>query len=165
MTTFQGYLTVSEFRTETTAPGPLVDDCERTHHGYLAAKIRRRSGRINSQLELRYATPFAAPYPDTVVEWVTKLVTLDLYEKVGYQVSAEANAYVVDRAKEALAEVQLAADAQNGLYNLPLRADTNASGVSRGGPRSYSEQSPYVGFDRQAATARGEDAAGRGTGG
>lgn len=158
MAEFAGYMTVAEFRVETTAPGPIVDDCERTHPGYLAARIKRRSGRINTQLELRYATPFAAPYPDTVVEWVTKLVTLDLYEKVGYQASSDQNAYVAERAKEAIAEVQLAADAQNGLYNLPLRADTNASGVSRGGPRAYSEQSPYVGFDRQAAAARTEDA-------
>jgi len=56
----------------------------------------------------------------------------------------------------AVAELKEAADSKDGLFDLPLRADTTATGVSKGGPRGYSEASPYTNLDRQRARRRNE---------
>jgi hypothetical protein len=64
----------------------------------------------------------------------------------------------VQKAKDdALAWLKEAADAKDGLIDLPLRADTTASGISRGGPLAYTETSPYAWTDVQAETGRSED--------
>ena len=47
-------------------------------------------------------------------------------------------------------ELKEAADAEKGLFELPLRAtDTTGSAINAGGPMGYSEQSPYTWTDRQ----------------
>ncbi len=50
-----------------------------------------------------------------------------------------------------------AADSAEGLFELPLRADLETSGVSKGGPLGYTEASPYRWTDRQADDGRNED--------
>jgi hypothetical protein len=60
-------------------------------------------------------------------------------------------------AAEALDEIKEAANAEGGLYDLPLRGDTNQSGITRGAARAYTETSPYVQLDVQAELGHGED--------
>jgi hypothetical protein len=63
------------------------------------------------------------------------------------------------------AQITQAADAVNGLFDLPLTSDTTASGVAKGGPRWYSETSPYVWQALQREVGVGEDEIAEGTSG
>jgi hypothetical protein len=139
-------------------PAEMIQRLEQRSPGWLQTKLNSRSSWIDAKLGKRYAVPFAAPRPEIVLDWLAALVTPEAYAKIGFNPSSEEDkASIIDPADQARDEIDEAADAQNGKYELPLRADTTANGISRGGPRVYSEQSPYVGFDRQAATGRGED--------
>lgn len=154
-----GYLDVAGFGLRSVMPAEMIQRLEQKSPGWLQTTLNDISEEINGKLAKRYAVPFANPAPVVVLRWVAKLVTPEAYAKIGFNPSSEEDkALIIDPADQARDEIDEAADAQNGKYELPLRADTTANGISRGGPRVYSEQSPYVGFDRQAATGRGEDA-------
>lgn len=117
------------------------------------------SDQINARLRKRYAIPQTAPYPETILRWLTKLGTRDSYAKRGWNPTSEQDQASIETAAEnVLKELIEAADSEKGLIELPLRADLQAaSGVSQGGPLFYSEQSPYTGMTRQAQAGRQED--------
>lgn len=117
---------------------------------------------IDSRLVKRYAAPFDSPYPVAVKGWLNRIVTLRCYLRRGVDSGDRQVAEIKLDAENAQAEIKEAADAKDGLYELPLRADTTATGAKRGTPRVYSEASPYVGFDVQQARGRNEDANGSG---
>lgn len=156
------YLSVAEFRTESLMPGSQVDALENEHPGFLAAKLARRSAAIDSRLRKRYAAPFAAPYPDKVIEWLLAGVTLAAYLKLGVDPLDAQIADIKEAAQTADEELKEAADSNTGLFDLPLRADTTDDGISKGGTLGYSEQSPYVWKDVQVDAARGDDERRRG---
>lgn len=159
-----GYLDVTGFALRSVMPAEAVARLEAKSPGWLQTALNDASDAVNALLAKRYAVPFTAPYPSVVLRWVAKLVTLEGYAKLGFNPSsAEDKAAIVDQAVDARKEIAEAADAQNGKYELPLRQDTTVNGVVRGAPTSYSEQSPYVGRDRQATTGRLEDYAAYGS--
>ena len=158
------YLSVEQFRTESLMPGVQVDALEQEHPGFLLAKLTRRSGAIDARLRKRYAAPFADPVPDKVIEWLLAGVTLAAYLKLGVDPLDAQIADIKAAAQLADEELQEAADSEKGLFDLPLRADTADTGISKGAPLGYSEQSPYVHTDMQRSTARSEDERGRGSG-
>jgi hypothetical protein len=133
---------------------------ETTFAGFLDARIAVRSSLINARLQKRYVVPFVPPYPETVLGWLTALVTVDAYKKRGWNPSDAQSAQVVQDAVDALAEMKEAADSAEGLFELPVRENNLTSAVSKGGPLGYSETSPYVGFDLQFETASSEDQGG-----
>lgn len=144
------FQTVTEFKARTILPQASVDLLEAQEPGFLQGALDDWQEEIEARLRPRYATPFAAPVPRTVLRWQTKLVTRDAYHKMGYNPSSQQDRDAIDGAAERCeAELKEAADAKDGLFDLPLRADSTASGISRGGPRVYSEQSPYVWADNQ----------------
>lgn len=153
-----GYMSVAEFRVRTLMPQAAVDQLESREPDFLQTTLNDRSDWINARLRKQYAVPFAAPYPPVVLGWLSSLVTPLAYGKLGWQPSSESDkASILDPATEAKAEIKEAADSKDGLFDLPLRADTTVSGVSRGGPLGYSETSPYAAFDIQRVDASGED--------
>lgn len=154
------YLTVQEFRARTTMPMGDVDEIEQSEEGYILARLTARTARINSQLRKRYTIPFAAPVPEVVLDWLATVVTPDLWLKRGVNPSDAQVAAIFAMADKAWAEIEKAADCETGLYDLPLREDTAATGISQGGPFSSSQASPYAWMDVQRTKATQEDSNG-----
>jgi hypothetical protein len=149
------YHTIATLKLVSVMPSTDIDARESAQAGWIDAKIAEVSGWIDGQLSKRYAVPFVAPYPAAVTRWTNHLVTFELYRRRGWDPQDQEAVMSQEDAATAKAEIQKAADSVTGLYDLPLA--TGASGISKGSPRSYSEQSPYVAFDRQSATGRNED--------
>lgn len=158
-----GYITVERFKDLTTLPAEYVDELEVLRAGWLAAQIDAESAWIDARLGKRYATPFDPISPPVMVErWVAWLVTMNAWSRRGYDPNTADIQPTLDGFKQAKEEIKEAADAVDGLFELPLRSDTTAQGISRGGPRTYSEASPYVAFDDQSCNGRYEDTMGQG---
>lgn len=87
--------------------------------------------------------------------WLTALVTVDAYQKRGWNPDDEQAEQISDARKDALADLKEAAEAQNGLFDLPLKQDNPASAISQGGPYAYSEASPYAWVDAQQEAING----------
>lgn len=150
------YLTVNELKTLITVPSSHVDRCEEVAPGYVASQLVYWSGYIDSRLRKRYAVPFAEPSA-TVRGWLARMVTPRLEVKIGVRPTDQQFAWIEADAKGAFDELAEAADAEKGLYDLPLLGDAGESGLGERGSKVYSEQSPYVGFDVQADIARAQD--------
>lgn len=148
-------LTLEGFKILTAMPPEDVEGVEAKFPGYIAAKIAVSTSRMHARLAKRYATPFASPAPEIVLGWIEAETTPMVYRKRGWNPGDEQAAQIEQDRVDALAEQKEAADAENGLYDLPLRADNNASGISKGEPFGYSEASPYEWTDVQAEAIRG----------
>jgi len=151
------YLTVPEFRVRTVMSNASVDELEVREPGFLDAALSDWSAWIDARLSKRYAAPFTAPYPIVIRKWLDHLVTPEAYTKLGWSPSSVSDQAIVERATRARDEIKEAADSKDGLFELPLRSDTTATGVSKGGPLACSEASPYAWMSKQAATGRSED--------
>jgi hypothetical protein len=158
-------LTLAEFRTRTIMPAADVDALETAFPGFLQAQIDEWTEEIEDRLRKRYAVPFDASSPPRILKrWLTKLVTRDAYAKRGWDPTSKQDEASILRAAERVEEqLKEAADSEEGLYELPLRASDPAGGVSQGAPLGYSETSPYVFTARQAKTGRAEDDSGNGS--
>jgi hypothetical protein len=152
-------LELGGFRTRSIMPSEDVDWLEEHYPGFIVARIAYHEGKMNARLAKRYAVPFSSSSPpDAAVGWIVDLVTLDAYLKRGFNPSAEQDGLIPNAAETAKAEILEAANSETGLFELPLRQDApSSSGVSKGEPFGYSEQSPYTWTDRQReAIADGE---------
>lgn len=157
------YLTDNEFRLLTLLPVNVIDDIETRTPGWLTEQLTSVSSRIDARLTKRYAVPFQSPYPTAVREWLAHIVSWRAYLKRGVNsLDSEAQEYKAQH-DQALKELEEAANSDTGLFELPLRADTTSTGVSKSGTRAYSEQSPYVSQDAKARVAYNEDGSGGGT--
>ncbi len=157
------YLTLDGFTMLSVMPSVFVAEIETVSPGWTLAQLTLESARIDARLSKRYAVPFDLPAPICVQGWLAKIVTESAYRKRGYDpTDAQGRMYVADR-DTAIAEIKESADAIDGLFDLPLRADLTSSGISRGGPKAYSEQSPYVFTDGQSRVGSQEDGNGGGT--
>jgi hypothetical protein len=167
------YLTLAKYKDLTTIPSEFVDEVESRYPGWVAAQLEYWARWIDARLRKRYATPFAAhdatpPTPPTVQGWLARIVNLQVWIKRGIDPSDATFPTLKEDHDNARAEVLETANANEttspgAWFDLPLRADEDGTGISRGGPRSYSEQSPYVWTDRQRDTANDEDANGGGS--
>jgi phage gp36-like protein len=157
------YLTTDEFKTRTLIPGEFVDAIEAVDAGWTLIQLEEASAWIDSRLRKRYAAPFSTPYPVQVLSWLTKIVTIRCLLKGGVRATDEQFVSIEKDADSAKAEILDASNGDAGLFDLPLRSDTTATGISKGGPFGYSEQSPYVWASMQRSTGRSEDSNGRGT--
>jgi len=148
-------INAAAFANYSTMPQAFVDELPA---GWLDAQLDLYTAKVYARLTKRYATPFASPPPIVACGWLAAIVTHKAYLRRGVDPNDLQMVDIKADADAAWAEIKEAADAVEGLFELPLRADTTASGVSKGAPFVYSEQSPYVGFDRKGDTGRSEDA-------
>lgn len=137
-------------------PAEYAAEVEARYEGWLAAQAAYWSAVIDSRLAKRYDTPFTAPYPVAVTGWLARLLDVRVLLKRGVDATDAQFATVAASGEAVLVELKEAADAVNGLFDLPLRSDTTASGVVRPRVQSYSEQSPYTGARVQRDVARTE---------
>ncbi|HSC88275.1 MAG TPA: hypothetical protein VLC09_13425 [Polyangiaceae bacterium] len=156
------FLTPAEFKLRATLPREFIVACEQVEPGWLQKQLEMKTAWIVARLEKRYG-PWSPPYPEIAQGWLTSLVTMSVMLRRGFDPEDKQAADFKEEAAAAKSEIAEAANAETGLFELPLRADTTEGGVSRGGPFGYSEQSPYVAFDQQAAVGRNEDFNGGGT--
>lgn len=142
-----------------------IDAVEGETPGFTNSRLATHSSKIDSRLRKRYIVPFSSlnPYPEAVLEWLTKIVTFELYIKRGVDPSDQSIALVKADKEQAEAELKEASDSQNGLFDLPVPEQSDASAITKGGPLSYSETSPYVFTDIQSLDGRREDQNRRGT--
>lgn len=157
------YQTIEEFKALTLIPTTWVDDLETNSAGFVSAQLAYWSDWLDAQLRKRYAVPFQSPIPITVVGWLNRIVTWRCLIKRGIDPTDQQFAQIVKDSDSAVDEVNRAANSETGLFDLPLRGDILRSGIAYG-TRAYSEQSPYVGFDRQRQVGRQEDENSRGSG-
>lgn len=151
------YLTKDAFAALTLLPAEYISALEGIVPGWVDGQLAYWSGWIDSRLRKRYAVPFSEPYPESVTGWLARIVTVRCWLKRGVDPTDEQFLEVKADHDRAIEEIKEAADALDGLFELPLRADTTASGVSKGGPFSYTEASPYVWTDVQVDAGRAED--------
>ncbi len=157
------YVSVAEFQARSIVPPELIAWVNNRNATWLDAQLTMISGYLDGRLRKRYVVPLQS-VPETVKLWVTSIVTRRLYEFRGVDPTDAQFASIKAEADRAMLEIKEAADAEEGLYDLPLTAATgSASAATKGGPFVYSETSPYVGFDVQREIARQEDLAGYGT--
>lgn len=157
------YLDKDAFAALSTIPAEFLDAIEDVAPGWIDAQLVSWSRQIDARLAKRYAVPFAEPAPDIVTAWLARIVTLQCYMKRGVDPSDIDMDFLRADYQRALDEIKEAADAQFGLFDLPLRADTTKSGISKGGPFAYTEASPYAWTDEQGRVGRGEDSRRGGT--
>lgn len=153
-----GYLTLAEFKLRSTMPSDYVDEIEAAAPGFVLAHVESVSTLdIDSRLRKRYACPFSEPYPEAVKTWCARIVTLACWERRGFDPTDQSMERAVRAAELAKEEIKEAANSNEGLFDLPLRADTVATGIAKGAPLAYSESSPYVWRDVQRDAGRDED--------
>jgi len=157
------YLTLAEFKARSLMPQSDVEALETAASGWVDGQLEYYSRAIDARLRKRYSAPFAAPVPEAVREWLTRIVTVRCFLRRGVDPADPQFAAIADDATEARAEIKEAADSVEGLFDLPILDTADASGVSKGGPLSYTEASPYVWTDKQVDTGRDEDSNGEGT--
>lgn len=158
-------VSVTRFRDLSLMPSEDVDVLEQAYPGHISGRLEIAESWIHARLAKRYATPFSSTSPPSIfVGWVVAIVTLDAYLRRGFNPTSAQDALIERQADTARAEVVEAANAESGLFELPLRQDASASsGATLGGPFGYSEASPYVWTTQQVRRARGEDADGEGS--
>ncbi len=140
------YLILAEYRDKySIVPGSYIDEIETEYAGWIDAKLAMWSQWLDAKLSKRYVTPFSAPVPLIVCGWLARLIDPETMRKRGVDATDLQYADVRQSAIDAMTEVKEAADAVNGLYDLPLLANSPAgsTGIVRPMPRAYSEPSPY----------------------
>jgi hypothetical protein len=151
------YLTIDEFKLETTMANSAVDEVEDVvAPGFVTRKLTTVSALVDARLSKRYSVPFASPFPLAIVRWVTDIVTREVYLKRGVDPNDAAWTIIESAAERAEKELTEAADGAAGLFELPA-TQGGADGVSKGGPRSKTSASPYVWMDEQRRQGRAED--------
>ena len=160
------YLTLASFKLLTVMPPEFLDELDGQQPGWVDARLKARSAWLDSRLRKRYPlVPFVAPFPDAVTNWLQQIVTLECAMRRGVDPSDPQFQEYQKQSDTAQAEVKEAADGELGLFDLPIAAggDAQNSGIGLGGPRAYSEQSPYVFTDVQECAGSQEDCNGSGT--
>lgn len=159
-------ITLDDFKLLSPMPASFVAEVETKTPGYTLARAELALAHIWGKLRKRYDFPTTdtTKTPVIVKGWIVSMVTPLVFLKRGISGTDEQWAEYIKAADAAVAEVNEAADAQNGKFDLPLRNDdTTATGIVAGGPMVYSEASPYVWGDIQLERGRAEDDQGEGT--
>lgn len=154
---------LERFKALTTLADAQVDELDGLYPGWLEVQYAVYGAWLDGRLRKRYAAPFAAPYPLIAEVWLTALITLRANLKLGVRQTDEQFQQAVEDAKVARDDVKEAADAKDGLFDLPLRSDTAEGGIVATATAMQAEHSPYVGFTIQQTLGTAEDQTGRPT--
>ena len=153
------YMTLTDFQARTLMPAVDVSAVEADTAGFFVTRLTAQTARMHARLRKRYPNlPFAGPpYPEAVLEWLTKIVTWEGYQKRGFDPADETMKDVRDAATQADLEIKEAADGVVGLFDLPVADGSSGSAVGKGTPLVYSETSPYRWTGLQRDAGRQED--------
>jgi phage gp36-like protein len=160
------YLTAAAFKERTLLPVSYVEQVIAQAPTFLDLALEERSSYIDALCGKRYAVPFVEPVPNMVKRWLTALVSLDVYMKRGFNPTDDDADLFVKQFDTTITELKEAADAKDGLYQLPLKQDAahaGQSGITKGFSRVYSEGSPFVWKRLQRERGTDEDRKGHGT--
>lgn len=149
------YITDEEFMSLTVMPREDVYQLKVTEPSWLAAQILSFSAMIDGRLSKRYACPFVSPYPEVVRRWVVRLVTPHALMRRGVNALDQMYQAIQDDATKAWEEVTEAANAKEGLWELPLKETDSTNGITRSSTLAYSERDPYSWTDVQVQAVRG----------
>lgn len=136
-------------------PASDIANLDSNEPGFIDAMIAVRTSEIHSRVGKRYVRPFADPIPTVVLGWLGALVTVDMYLKRGTNPQDETLALIKELKDLATSQMKEAADAVEGLFDLPLNDDADPTAITKGEPLSSGDPSPYSWMDRQAAARDG----------
>lgn len=140
-----GYFDVDYLKTMGSVPEAVIDEFEVANPGRLAKMIEAVSRLIDSYLFKRYATPFGDPVPEAVKFHGTQILSHQLRVIIGFDPGSRQDEQIVDARNAAFAWLEQAANARDGLVELPLRepatGEKDASGVARRKARAFSYRS------------------------
>lgn len=147
------YLTIAAYRSKTTVDESLIDLCL-TKGKDVQWWLDGASEEINARLAKRYAVDFNAPgpVPLVILRWLIRLVNIDVWECAGGLPEGREDGWADAARKQVYDDLEKAADAENGLYELPLR-NTDALGssaVNKGAPFVHEDATAYYAFARIA---------------
>jgi hypothetical protein len=137
-----------------------IDSLEGEFAGTVAAVIGDVSAEVSSVLIKRYGQyPDFPDCPVALSSCVAAIVIQRLWETHGASpTNTDKTPQISTAADKAWARIREAADSQNGLVEFSISATDQSSGVTKSGPRSYTEQSPYGWTTAQSQAGREEDA-------
>lgn len=146
------YVTLAELKEGSEFDPIEWDELNTRRPATVTAWLTLTAALINDPLRLRYAVPFEAPYPTTVKAW--QIVLMDakfLRHRRTPGAESTDDSDISTEAKAVTESIAAAADQDRPAHpELPLRSDTSASGVTKGGPMMASFATPYEWFDEQA---------------
>lgn len=123
-------------------------ELEASRPGHLMALSAAISSGVDARLRKRYKVPFGNPAPTNcplkIKMWVADLLTPRAYLSLGVRPSDEQQEAIIAAAKLADSEIKEAADAKEGLFELPLLEGLTASAIDESIPLAYSEQSVFT---------------------
>lgn len=157
------YVTIDYVKIVGSMPAADVDALEALYPGTFVGVVTAVSAMFDARLAKRYAVPFGgdpfepAQVPEAIKWHVAAVVVYTLWKKRGFNPSSDQDALIEKDRDEALAWLKEAADSKDGLVELPLRADSNTSGIIGAKPISAHQASPYAWTDEQAYEGRIED--------
>lgn len=163
------YLDYSGFEGLSALPREYLCELNELHPGWIEQQINYWSRWLDARLRKRYDTPFPAfdavptPTPIEVQGWVARMVSWWVLVKRGVDPNDAQASLIKEDADRAMAEVLEASNGETGMFDLPTSETSDASLVSRGGPMTYAEASPYVYRDVQAEAVVAEHQTGAGT--
>lgn len=152
-----GYVTEQEFIHLTVMAIEDVASMFEADAVWLATQIESVSRMIDGRLAKRYAVPFQSPIPEVVKLWVVRMVTPKFYLRRGVNPRDAQFEVIQEDGQKAWAEVTEAADAKDGLFELPIKQSDETNGITRGFTRAYSERSPYTWTTKQRRAAQDEE--------
>lgn len=150
------YLTLVQYRAITTLDGSIVDLCVAKGKD-VQRWLDLSSAHIRSRLVKRYLIDWTEvanqPVPDKIIEWLILLVDIPVCKCTGAVPEGRVDDWVREDEKRVNDELKEAADADNGLFELPLR-ETGPSAVYIGVPHVVASQMPWDYYDRLARERR-----------
>jgi phage gp36-like protein len=151
----KSYLTSIEEFTDRSEFGPdLATRLESLRPGHLMRLAASVSAEVDVRLGKRYARPIPNP-PEIVKTWCAALMTPRAFRALGTNPSDAQQQDITAAQVTALQELKEAADAANGLFDLPLSAADSKSGIKEPATLACSEQSPYTWRHKQGDAVRG----------
>lgn len=147
------YLALATYKQRTTIDASVVQLCENKGKD-VSWWLESASAQINTRLTKRYAVDFTSPgpVPDQIIFWLIRLVNIDVWECAGGLPEGREDGWADAARKQVYEELKEAADAENGLYELPLRnTDTlGSSAVNKGASFVHEDATVHHAFARIA---------------
>lgn len=126
-------------------PGAVLAKFDEDNPGRLTKMIVATSRLMDSYLFKRYATPFKEPVPEVVKFHGTQILSHQLRVIIGFDPGSQQDEQIINARNAAFAWLEHAANARDGLVELPKRepeaGKQDAAGVSRRKARAFSYRS------------------------